>query len=138
MSCFAQNRTGMQSLMDVIQKFEEWSGMTVNTLKTNQMTVDGVQDNRTTVEDITHNGETLLIVPESEPVRYLGFWTTPNGNMQAVKDLVYERTLDVKETIRDHSSKVVGNFRYLATVTPWSRRDLHRLDRYWRQGFKTA
>ncbi len=85
MSCFAQNRTGMQSLMDVIQKFEEWSGMTVNTLKTNQMTVDGVQDNRTTVEDITHNGETLLIVPESEPVRYLGFWTTPNGNMQEAK-----------------------------------------------------
>ena len=134
--------------MDTIQKFEEWSGMPVNTLKTKQMTSDGVQDNRTTVEDVTYNGETLLIVPESEPVRYLGFWATPNGNMHVAKDLVYERTLVAKETIRGHlldpkqvisvfSAKVVGNFRYLAVVTPWSRRDLDRLDRYWRQGFKT-
>ena len=71
----------IQSLRDVIQKFEEWSGMPVNTLKTKQMTVDGVRGNRTIVEDVTYNGETLLIVPESESVRYMGFWATPNGNM---------------------------------------------------------
>lgn len=41
-------------------------------------------------------------MPESESVRYLGFWATSNGNMQAVKDLVYERTLVAKETIRGH------------------------------------
>ena len=69
--------------------------------------------------------------------------------MQAAKDLVYERTLAAKETIRGHpldpkqavaifTAKAIGNFRYLAVVTPWSRRDLERLDRYWRQGFKTA
>ena len=55
--CFAQNKTGMQSLMDVIQKFEEWSGMPVNTLKTKQMTVDGVRGNRTMVEEVTYNGD---------------------------------------------------------------------------------
>ena len=36
---------------------------------------------RTIVEDVTYNGETLLIVPESESVRYMVFWATPNGNM---------------------------------------------------------
>ena len=61
--------------------------------------------------------------------------------MQTTKDLVYERTLAAKDTIKGHlldpkqaitvsSVKVVGNFRYLAAVTPWSRRDLDRLDRY--------
>ena len=149
MSCFAQNKSGMQSLMDAIQKFEEWSGMPVNTLKTKQMTVYGVRGNRTILEEVTYNREPLLIVPESEPVRYLGFWATPNGNMQAAKDLVYERTLAAKDTIKGHlldpkqaiavfSAKAVGNFRYLAAVTPWSRRDLDRLERYWRQGYKTA
>ena len=149
MSCFAQNNTDMQLLMDVIQEFEEWSGMPVNTFKTKQMTVDDVRGNRATTEKVTYNKEILLIVPESEPVRYLGFWATPNGNMQAAKDLVYERTLTTKETIRDHpldpkqaieifSSKAIGNFRYLAVVTSWSRRDLNRLDRYWCQGFKMA
>jgi hypothetical protein len=34
--------------------------------------------------------------------------------------------------------KAVGNFRYLATVTPWRQKELESLDRYWRQGFKTA
>ncbi len=76
--------------------------MPVNTLKTKQMTVDDIKENRTETEKVTYNNETLLIVPESEPVRYLGFWVTPNGNMQAAKDLVYERTLAVKETIRGH------------------------------------
>ena len=94
----------MQSLMDDIQKFEEWSGQ-------------------------LDNGETLLIVPEPEPVHYLVFWDTSNGKMQSVKDLVYERTLVTKDTIKVHlldpkqtisvsSVKTVGNFRYLVVVTP--------------------
>ena len=69
--------------------------------------------------------------------------------MQSVKDLVYDRTLRVKEAIQGHpldpkqamemfSDKEVGNFRYLTSVTPWSQKELERLDRYWRQGFKTA
>jgi hypothetical protein len=85
--------------------------------------------------------------PESESVSYLGFWATPNGNMQTAKDLVYDRTLQAKVTIQGHpldpnqamamfSGKAVGNFRYLAAVTPWRQRELERLDRYCRQGFK--
>jgi len=69
--------------------------------------------------------------------------------MQAAKDLVYDRTLRAKESIQGHpldykqamatfSAKAVGNFRYLAVITPWRQRELDRLDRYWRQGFKTA
>ncbi len=103
------------------------------------MTVDGIKGNRTITEEVTYNDKTLLIVPKSESVRYLGFWDTPNGNMQAAKDFVYERTLTVKETIRDHpldpkqviavfSVKTVGNFRYLSPVRSWSRRYLDRLD----------
>jgi len=82
-------------------------------------------------------------------VRYLGFWATPNGNIQEDKDLVYDRTLKAKVVIQGHpldpkqalamfSAKEVGNFRYLTAVTAWKRRELERLDRYWRQGFKTV
>ena len=46
--------------------------------------------------------KTLPIVPESESVRYLGFWATPNVNMQAAKDLVYDRTRRAKESIQGH------------------------------------
>ncbi len=61
---------------------------------------------------------------------------------QATKDLVYDRTLRAKESIQGHPldykqamatflAKAVGNFRYLAVITPWRQRELDRLDRYW-------
>jgi hypothetical protein len=63
--------------------------------------------------------------------------------------LVYDRTHRDKESIQGHpldpkqamsmfSVKAVGNFKYLAAITPWKQRELDSLDRYWRQGFKTA
>ena len=75
----------MQTLLDDIQEFEQWSGMPVNTMKSKQMTVDGVEANRTNTETITYNNKPRLTSPESQSVRYLGFWATPNGNMQAAK-----------------------------------------------------
>jgi hypothetical protein len=64
------------------------------------------------------------------------------GNMQAAKDLVYDRTRRAKESIQGHpldpkqamtmfSAKAVGNFIYLSAITPWKQRELDRLDRYW-------
>ena len=108
-----------------------------------------MEDNREIIEVLTYHDQSLPIAPESESVRYLGFWTTPNCNMQTVKDLVYDRKLRAKEDIQDHpldpkqvmtmfSAKAVGNFRYLTVVTTWRQKELERLDRYWRQGFKTT
>ncbi len=149
MTLLAQDSEGMQTLLNVIQEFEEWSGIPVNVMKTKQMTVDGIETNRTIIEELTYHGKSLPIAPKSESVRYLGFWATPNGNMQTAKDLVYDRTLRTKESIHGHpldykqvistfSAKAVGNFRYLSAITPWRQRELDRLDRYWRQGFKTV
>ncbi len=131
----------MQTLLNAIQEFEEWSGIPVNTLKTKQMTVDGIETNRVIIEELTYHDKPLSIAPESESVRYLGFWSTPNGSMKAAKDLVFDRTHRVKESIQGHpldpnqamlmfSAKAVGNFRYLTAVTPWRQRELNRLDQY--------
>jgi hypothetical protein len=149
MTLLAQDGGGMQTLLNAIQEFEKWCGIPVNTMKTKQMTVDDLEANRLITEHLTYHGEPLPIALESESVRYLGFWATPNGNMQAAKDLVYDRTLKAKVAIQGHpldpkqaqatyAAKAVGNFRYLAAVTPWKRRELQRLDRYCRQGFKTC
>jgi hypothetical protein len=138
----------MQCLLNAVQEFEAWSGIPVNTTKTKLMVVDGIVANRTVPVRVSYKDIPLDITPETEAVRYLGFWATPNGNMQAAMQLVMDRTLRAKETIQGHplgpkqaveifAAKAVGNFRYLATA-PWKRRDLDRLDRYWRQGYKTA
>ncbi len=92
--------------------------------KTKLMTIDGTVANRIDTVTVTYRDEPLPLTPESEAVRYLGFWTTPNGNMKAAMDLVFERTMKAKETIQGHpldpkqaievfAAKAVGNFRYL-------------------------
>ena len=97
MTLLVQNETKMQQLMNNVQEFETWSGIRVNTTKTNLMTVDGITDNGTDEIRVTYKDEPLTITPESETVRYLGFCATPNGNMQSRMDLVFERTLKAKE-----------------------------------------
>ena len=97
--------------MDVIQEFETWSGIPVNTTKKKLMIIDGISTNRNVPVRVEYNNIPIDVTPETEAVRYLGFWGTPNGNMKTVMDLVMERTLRGK--------------------------DLDRLDRYCRQGYKT-
>ena len=131
--------------MDVIQEFEVWSGIPVNTSKTKLMIIDGIETNRNVPVRVEYNNIPIDVTPETESVRYHDFWATLNGNMKTVMDLVMERTLRGKKTIQGHLlgprqsvevfvTKSVGNFQ----PTSWSRRDLDRLDRYWRQGYKTV
>jgi hypothetical protein len=98
MTLLAQDREGMQTLLNAIQEFEEWSGIPVNTLRTKQMTVNGIEDNRAIIEELTYHDKPLPIDPESESVRYLVFW----ANIQSVKDLVFDRTRRAKKSIQGH------------------------------------
>jgi hypothetical protein len=76
--------------------------MHVNTTKTKLMTIDGITGNRTDTVTVTYRDEPLTLTPESETVRYLGFWAIPNDNMKVAMDLVFERTIKAKETIQGH------------------------------------
>jgi hypothetical protein len=93
MTLLAQNEAKMQQLMNAVQEFEAWSGIHVNTTKTKLMTIDGIAANRTDAVMVTYRDEPLIPTSESEAVRYLSFWVTPNGNMKAAMDLVFERTI---------------------------------------------
>jgi hypothetical protein len=92
----------MQCLLNAVQEFEAWSGILVNTTKTNLMVVDGIVANRTVPVRVVYKDIPLDITPETEAVRYLGFWATPNENIQAAMQLVMDRTLRAKETIQDN------------------------------------
>jgi hypothetical protein len=57
MTLLAQDRGGMQTLLDAIQEFEKWSGIPVNTMKMKQMTVDGIEANREIIEELKYHGD---------------------------------------------------------------------------------
>jgi hypothetical protein len=81
-SIFAQTDAKMQHLMDTIARFQNWSGIKVNMKKTSIMAVDGEKQRRKNPIQVTHNGNQVRTTKEGETVRYLGFYATPNGNMQ--------------------------------------------------------
>ncbi len=68
MTLLAQDSEGMQTLLNVIQEFEEWNGIPVNTMKTKQMTVDGIEDYREIIEVLTYHDKFHPIAAESESV----------------------------------------------------------------------
>jgi hypothetical protein len=68
MTLLTQDREDIQTLLNAIQEFEEWSGIPVNTLKTKKMTVVGIETNRTIMEEPTYHDKPLPISPESETV----------------------------------------------------------------------
>ena len=76
----AQNQAGGQVLLDVIQEFEDWSGMKVNLSKTWVIDVDG-GSGETDLPQLEFRGQPVKLLDPTESCRYLGYWATANGDM---------------------------------------------------------
>ena len=149
MSLFAQNEKGMQQLLEIVEQFEQWSGIRVNLKKTMVMAVDGDKSRRKRQVEVRYRGSLVRQLQEDETCRYLGFWATPNGDFKQTKKLVFQRTKEAMEMIQHHPytpelatqmfiSKGVGSFRYSAAVVPWTESELMKLQDKWIQGFRVA
>ena len=149
MSIFAEDAKGIQRLMNVIASFEEWSGIPLNLKKTMLMIVDGDKQRRQCTEATTYRGQTIRTVPENEPVRYLGFWATANGDFRYTKEIVRQRTREAVELIRHHphspgmaiqifKSKGIGIFRYSAAMVDWTGAELQELQDLWTMAYRLA
>jgi hypothetical protein len=120
MSLLPQNSDDIQCLVHVVQEFEAWEGIPVNTTKTKLMVVDGIVANRTVPVRVSYK-DIPLDIPQIQ-TRWV-IWVS--GTLRMVTcSLSYNWSwigpFEVKRPFRD---------------TLW---DLDRLDRYWRQGYKTV
>jgi hypothetical protein len=148
-SIFAQTDAKMQHLLDTIARFQNWSGIKVNMKKTSIMAVDGDKQRRKNPIKVTYNGNQVRTTKEGETVRYLGFYATPNGNMQDSVNRVFQKTKEATEIIEGHHleheealqifiSKAIGTFRFLSPLIPWTEANLNKLSQKWTQAYKTA
>jgi len=69
---------GAQTLLDTIEEFASWSGMEVKIVKSCGMWV-GARGPQLPLA-LSFKGQQLKIVPKDDPVRYLGFFQSPDGN----------------------------------------------------------
>jgi hypothetical protein len=80
---------GAQMLLGVIEEFSNWSGMEVKIVKSCGMWAGAERDLKLPLT-LVFRGQQLKIVPRDDPVRYLGFFQSPDGDW---KDMV-RRVLD--------------------------------------------
>ena len=96
-----------------------------------------------------YQGKPIRMATESEPIRYLGFWATANGDYREAKSRVLSRTREAVELIRHHpftpematdifQAKGIGLFRYSAPFVDWTEAELEELLGLWSQGYKLA
>jgi ribonuclease HI len=160
LTLFAQTEAGMQTLLEAVSVFEDWSGLPVKLKKCCVMRVGGQHSEECKNPQIKYRGWTLRVVDDDEEVRHLGFWTTPNGDWKGMVDRVHVSTLEAINIVK-HSAKVVSPsagvtlfnslavsvFRYSAALIPWGRHDLgvdtlpaqlDKIGHLWCQGFSSA
>ena len=150
----------MQTLLEAVSVFEDWSGLPVKLKKCCVMRVGGQFSEECNDPQIRYRGWLLRVVDDEEDVRHLGFWATPNGDWKGMVDRVHASTLEAINIVK-HSAKVISPsagvnlfnslavsvFRYSAALIPWGRHDLgvdtlpaqlDKLGHLWCQGFSAA
>ena len=77
--------------------------------------------------NLRYRGKTVRVASADEPIRYLGFWATADGDFAETKRRVVEKTKQAIDRIKHHPltlelawevfvSQGVGAFRYSAAV----------------------
>jgi hypothetical protein len=107
LTLFAQSEAGMQTLLEAVSVFENWSGLSVKLKKCCVMRVGGQHSDECKSPQIKYRGWPLRVVDDEEDVRHLGFWSTPNGNWEGMVDRVYASTLEAINIVHQ-SVKVVS------------------------------
>jgi hypothetical protein len=82
---------GAQMLLNVIEEFPDWRGMEVKIVKSSGTWVGGGRDSQLPLP-LVFRDQKLKIVSKDEPVRYLGFFQTPDGDWEDMVRRVLEET----------------------------------------------
>ena len=149
LSMVTSTERGMQQLLGVLEEFESWSGIRLNLKKTVCMRIGKGAREQQPELNLRYRGKAVRVAAVDEPIRYLGFWATADGDFAETKRRVIEKTKQAIDRIQHHPltpelawevfvSQGVGAFRYSAAVVDWNDAELEELERLWVQGYKAA
>ncbi len=129
---------GAQMLLNVIEEFSNWSGMEVKIVKSCGMWAGAERDLKLPLT-LVFREQQLKIVSRGDPVRYLGFFQSPDGDWKDMVRRVMEETrkacdklefhpLNADEAANLDQTIVISTFRRPAALVPWSTPELGRLE----------
>ena len=135
---------GDQTLPDVIEMFSDWIGMEVKIVKSSGMWVGlRKKDDRLDLQ-ITFRDHPLKIVAKETPVRYLGFYQSPDDCWKNMVTRVIEESRKACSKLEQHPLSVdevtdleqvivISVFRRPAALVPWSMQELNRMDQLYKR-----
>jgi hypothetical protein len=103
-SILAETPEGMSTLLDVVQDFTTWYGMEINVDRTFLLVIDKDRKRMESMPapDLRINGERLQTLDINDSCRYLGYWGTGNGDMNATREVVREKARVARDLIHSH------------------------------------
>lgn len=135
---------GAQTLLNAIEEFSNWSGMEVKVVKSCGMWVGAKCDERLSLK-LTFRDQQLRIMSKDTPVRYLGFFQSPDGDWKDMVRRVMEETRKACDKLERHPlrpmrwqiwHKQIATFRRPAVLVPWSTQELSKIERLWQMAYK--
>ena len=137
---------GAQTLLNAIEEFSNWSGMEVKVVKSCGMWVGAKCDERLSLK-LTFRDQQLKIMSKDTPVRYLGFFQSPDGDWKDMVRRVIEETRKACDKLERHpmtpdeaanlaQAIVIATFRRPAALVPWSTQELSRIEQLWQMAYK--
>jgi len=148
LSLFAQSPGDIQILLNEVQKFEAWNGLKVNRAKTCALIAGGQSDMAMQQEGFSYNGSAIRLLKRDEACRYLGLWSTANGNMTVMKERVRTKTQAAIDLMKHHplipkiwrlSYTPASGYKHSHTQHRlWTWAELQDLGKMWIRGYKPA
>ncbi len=92
---------GVHQLLNAVEEYSNWSGMEVKIVKSCGMWVGSAWDLQLPLV-LSFREQQLKIIPKDDPVRYLGFFQSPDGDWEDMVRRVLEETRKACDKLELH------------------------------------
>jgi hypothetical protein len=139
----------MQTLLDTVESFSEWSGIRVN-LRKSEISGYNFRSRRALwVRDLTIGGGKMTYLEPTKAFKYLGIRVSITGDMREERKYIEQATTKMIKSIAGHQYSpaqmhwvvqvaIIPIFRYSAALAGWTEGGLQTLEKAWTRAFRQA
>eukprot|EP00961_Rhodomonas_salina_P167344 2255053-Rhodomonas_salina.1 len=139
----------LQGLVSEVERFAAWSGMWMNTSKSNVTAYDYGKNEEPITSDLVFNGKRFQYLAASDSCKYLGFHISLtldwSKHKEAVRDKITETIDHLLGTIYCYGQVetmvrvcVIPLFSYSASLVPWTESELQSLSKQFGRAMKSS
>jgi hypothetical protein len=142
-----ESKKAMQTLLDTVESFSEWSGIRVNLRKSEISGYDFRIRRPIWVRDLTIGEGKMTYLEPTKAFKYVGIRVSITGDMREERKYLEQETVKMIKAIEGHQYSpsqmhwvvqvaIIPIFRYSAALAGWTEKDIHALEKTWARAFR--